>query len=133
MKACDEDTKMRRTAFFLFGLILMLSITTFASSADDGWIPAEDFSIHEETIRMISDALNGLAGVEYVPVANLGEKQGEDGIHHAVLCQARVVVPGAKPKFVVIYVREYASGERELIKIVDFDIGLFAPEENRKP
>ena len=78
MKACDEDTKMRRTAFFLFGLILMLGITTFASSADDGWIPAEDFSIHEETIRMISDALNGLAGVEYVPVAYLGEKQDED-------------------------------------------------------
>ena len=63
-----------------------------------GWAPAEDPTVTEE--------------VETVA-----------GTNQAILCQAQVVSPDARPYFVIVYVYEDLQGNVSLLNIADFDVG----------
>ncbi len=114
---------MKRYLTILLALAF-LRASTFAEPALDGhWIPAEDAAVTEEVARLVRESLNGMVGVDYAPVAFLGSRTDGEATAHAILCQARVVVPDAKPRWVVIYVSEDARGGVELMHIAEFDIG----------
>ena len=114
-------------------VLLALPVRSCAEAASDKkpedepakeavWIPAEDPTVTEEIDSMVQESLNGLVGVSYRPVAYLGACRGEEETQHAVLCQARVVVPGAEPRFVIFYLTESGQGDIKLMKIADFEI-----------
>ncbi len=87
-----------------------------------GWTPAGDPAITEEFRALFDQAMEGLLGVDYVPVAYLGS-QVVAGTNHAILCQAKVVYPGAQPKWTVVYLYEDLTGRAEILSIADFDFG----------
>ena len=87
-----------------------------------GWTPAEDPAITDEVNALLEKALDGLVGVNYVPVAYLGS-QVVAGTNHAILCQATAVVPDAVPAWKILYLYEDLQGNVTVLSIGDLDIG----------
>ena len=122
-------TKRMKIITAILAAFLLLLSGAGANSAEQGqWVPAEDPTVTEETFRLVTEALDGLVGVGYRPVTYLGFRTVEEGTIHAILCQKRIVLPGATPKYVIFYVLEDEQGSVELKKIADFNIGLFYPD-----
>ena len=113
-------------SLMLAALILVsasLMIPALAENAlSGGWTPAEDPTITEEIRALFDQAMAGLMGVDYVPVAYLGS-QIVAGMNHAFLCQATVVYPGAQPRWTVVYLYQDLAGQATVLNIADFDIG----------
>ena len=87
-----------------------------------GWTPAADPAITEEIRALFDQAMEGLLGMNYVPVAYLGS-QVVAGTNHAILCQAAVVYPGAQPAWKIVFLYEDLTGHAEILNIADFDFG----------
>ncbi|MBR3640469.1 MAG: hypothetical protein IKN53_00385 [Oscillibacter sp.] len=87
-----------------------------------GWTPAAEFALTDEKLAVFDKALEGLVGVNYVPVAYLGS-QVVAGTNHCFLAQATAVVPNAEPYYVFVYAYEALDGSVELMNIADFDVG----------
>ena len=87
-----------------------------------GWTPAADPAVTDEVKALVGKALDGLVGVNYVPVAYLGS-QLVAGTNHAILCQAAAVYPDAQTYFVILYLYEDLQGNVTVLNIADFDIG----------
>jgi hypothetical protein len=111
--------------------ILLLASTLFAGSAfaeaaapglSGGWTPAADPAVTEEIRALFDRAMEGLLGVNYVPVAYLGS-QVVAGKNHAILCQATVVYPDAQPAWTIVYLYEDLAGQVTVLNIADFDFG----------
>ena len=62
-------------------------------------VPAE---ITEEIRTLFDDAMKGLVGVGYTPIAVLG-RQGDT---YCILCKAAAVYPGAKPYNALVYIND---------------------------
>lgn len=88
---------------------------------DGGWEAASDPGITDEVRALCEKALNGLVGVNYVPVTYLGS-QVVAGRNHAILCQATTVYPGAKPRWVILYLYEDLDGDVTVTDIRDLNI-----------
>ena len=110
----------------LAALLLVSTLPMVPALADGtlsgGWTPAGDPAITEEIRALFDQAMEGLVGVNYVPVAYLGS-QVVAGTNHAILCQATVVYPGAQPKWTIVYLYEDLTGHVEILSIADFDFG----------
>ena len=87
---------------------------------DGGWGAASDPAITDEVRALFDKALNGLVGVNYVPVAYLG-MQVVAGYNHAILCQAATVYPGAVPRWVIMYLFEDLDGGVTITDIRDLN------------
>jgi len=87
---------------------------------DGGWGTASDPSITDEVRTLFNKALDGLAGVNYVPVTYLG-MQVVAGYNHAVLCQVTTVYPGAEPRWVIVYLFEGLDGSVTITDIRDLN------------
>ena len=87
-----------------------------------GWTPAADPAVTEEISVLMAKGLEGLVGVNYVPITYLGS-QVVAGTNHAILCQATVVYPDAEPYYVIVYPYEDLEGNVSVLNIADFDIG----------
>ncbi len=66
------------------------------------WSLPESTEMTEEVTAVFERAMQGLLGVDYEPIAFLGESEGL----YCVLCRATVVAPGAKPTYALVYVGE---------------------------
>ena len=120
-----EAINMRKLTAILMA-IMMCGLFCAGAFAEDmmmgGWQAAADPAVTEELQAVFDKGLDGLVGVNYVPVAYLGS-QVVAGTNHAFLCQATTVVPDAVPRFVIIYLYEDLSGNVSIMNIADFDIG----------
>ena len=87
-----------------------------------GWQAAADPEVTEDLQAIFDKGLEGLVGVDYVPVVYLGS-QVVAGTNHAFLCQAAVVVPNAVPQWAVVYLYEDLEGNVSILDIEDFDFG----------
>ncbi len=87
-----------------------------------GWTPAADPAVTEEIRALFDQAMEGLLGVNYVPVAYLGS-QIVAGVNHAILCQATVVYPNAQPVWTIVYLYQDLTGRAVILNIAGFDIG----------
>ena len=85
---------------------------------DGDWGMASDPAITDEVKALFDKALNGLVGVNYVPVTYLG-MQVVAGYNHAILCQATTVYPGAVPRWVIMYLFEDLDGNVTITDIRD--------------
>ncbi len=87
---------------------------------DGGWNAASDPAITDEIRVLFDKALDGLVGVNYIPVAYLGS-QVVAGYNHAILCQATIVYPGATPRWVIMYLYEDLNGGVAITDITDLN------------
>ena len=112
----------------LFALLLVVLMLTpvFALAEKTpmagGWAPAAEPEITEELKALFDKGLEGLLGVNYVPVAYLGS-QVVAGTNHCFLCQATVVYPNAESTWVLVYLYESLDGSVSVLTIADFDFG----------
>ena len=89
-----------------------------------GWAHSADPAVTDEQRDVFDKALDGLAGVNYEPIAYLGS-QMVAGTNHCFLCQATVVYPNAEPHYVLLYIYEDLSGSAQIMNSADLDIGSF--------
>ena len=81
-----------------------------------GWRETEDKAVNEETKAVFEKALEGLLGVNYVPVAVIAE-QAVNGTNYAYLAEATVVYPDAETTYVIVTVHAGLDGAAELTDI----------------
>ena len=91
-------------------IVLMFCLGTGTASAE--WDTDVAPEITEEVQALFGKALDGLVGVNYTPIAVLGQK--EDSL--CILCKAVVVYPGAKPYYALVDVGS-TGGKPELLGI----------------
>ena len=107
-------------------MVLMMVAGLACASAEGmlmgGWQAAEDPAVTEELQAVFDKGLEGLVGVNYVPVAYLGS-QVVAGTNHAFLCQATVVYPGAVPAWTIVFLYQDLQGNVSILNIADFDFG----------
>ena len=89
-----------------------------------GWTPVEDAKMTEAQ-NAFDKAMEGLIGVNYVPVALIG-KQLVSGTNYCILCEATVVYPDAKPYYALVYLYQDLQGKAEVTNIVKLDLGDIA-------
>ncbi len=87
---------------------------------DGGWGAASDPTITDGIKTLFDKATEGLLGVNYIPVAYLGS-QIVAGYHHAILCQAKTVYPGAEPRWVIMYIAEDLDGSASITNMTDLN------------
>ena len=123
---------MKKLISIVAAVLMVLTMLCGAALAEEqtkaglgvvgGWTVAEDPTVTEEIQALTDKGVEGLLGVHYVPIAYLGS-QMVGGKNHAVLCQATVVYPDAKPTLVILYLYEDPEGNVQLLNVSDFDIG----------
>lgn len=95
-------------------------IQAWGDQTDGGWEAAPDPAVTDEVRALFDKAMNGLVGVNYVPVAYLGS-QVAAGYNHAILCQATTVYPGATPYWVILYLYEAPDGNVTITDIAELN------------
>ncbi len=100
-KRLQKGKNMKKLTVFV--LILMLLCTPAAASAEaTDWDMSVQTEITEEIQTLFDKAMEGLVGVNYVPVSVLGVRDDT----YCILCKATVVYPGAEPYNALVYVNE---------------------------
>ena len=95
------------------------------------WEAAEDPTLTPERKAIFDKGMEGLLGVDYVPVVYLGS-QVVAGTNHAFLCQGTIVVPNAVPEWMVVYLYEDLQGNVSVLDIGGFDVGAFCFAEGEE-
>ena len=97
--------------------IVNTGVETWISDAMGGWTQAESPVITDELAGLLKEALEGLLGADYSPVALLST-QVVAGMNYCVLCEQTVVYPGAEPEYVFVYMYVDLDGEPQITDIV---------------
>ena len=110
-------------AVILIALLALTAVSAFAEGPMvGGWTHAEDPTVTEERQQLFDKGMEGLLGVNYVPVAYLGS-QVVAGTNHCFLCQGTVVAPDAQPQWKLVYLYQALDGTVTVLSIADFDFG----------
>ena len=105
-------------------MLMALGAVAFAEDSEPEWDASVPTEVTEEVQAAFDQAMEGLLGVNYVPVAVLGQQ----GDVWCVLCKATVVYPNAKPYNALVYVKQTADGA-ELQDICELRLDLQSGEE----
>lgn len=92
-----------------------------AGPLSGGWQVSTGHEMTEELRAIFDKALEGLVGVNYVPIACLGT-QVVAGTNYCFLAQGTVVYPDASPTYMLIYVYKDLSGNAQILNIADLPI-----------
>ncbi len=103
-------------------LALLMALSVAAAAGADGWRVAEDNEVTPERLALFNQAMEGLLGVSYEPIAYLGTQAAEEVIH-CYLCRATVVYPGAEPTLSLVYISEASEGTASLQRIEELPLG----------
>ena len=108
-------------------ILVVLTLTTSAlaltlGGALGGWKHSAEPAVTEEMQAIFDKGLEGLVGVNYVPVAYLGS-QVVAGTNYCFLAQATVGYPGAEPSYKLVYLYEDLEGNVSVLNIADLDLG----------
>ncbi len=95
------------------------------------WEVAADPTVTPERKAIFDKGMEGLLGVDYVPVLYLGS-QVVAGTNHAFLCQATVVAPDAVQEWMVVYLYQDLQGSISVLDIGGFDVGAFCFAEGEE-
>ncbi len=109
-------------ALMLVAVMLTVSCAALGEGLLGGWTPSADPAVTEEIREIFDKGMEGLVGVNYVPVAFLGS-QVVAGTNYAILCQAAVVVPDAQPFYAIVYLYQDLEGNVSILNIAELDIG----------
>ncbi len=82
-----------------------------------GWFQASSAKVSKKLRAQFNDALMGLVGVGYNPVAVLSS-QVVAGMNYCLLCESQVVYPGAPKYYSLVYMYVGFDGTSEITDIV---------------
>ena len=119
---------MKKMMAIILSILMMLTLCACGKEAAPvagGWNAADGASLTDEARAALDKALEGLVGVDYVPVALLAS-QTVSGTNYCILCEACVVYPDAQPYYALVYVCEDLQGKAEITKIANLDLGEIA-------
>ena len=116
---------MKKMISLFLTLVMLCGVCAVAETLMGGWTPSASPEITDDVKAVFDKAMEGLVGVDYVPVAFLGS-QVVAGTNYCLLCQATVVYPDAQPYYVLMYLYQDLSGYVEIMNIADLDLGYFA-------
>ena len=117
---------MKKMTALLLAALLLIPVCALAEGRMlGGWQIAESQEITEEQQALFDRAMEGLVGVNYVPVAYLAS-QVVAGTNHCFLCRATVVYPDAQPTLVLVYIYEALDGHTEVLNIAPLDIAALS-------
>ncbi|MCR5323009.1 MAG: hypothetical protein K6E85_07045 [Lachnospiraceae bacterium] len=85
-----------------------------------GWSQASNVKVTKSIKKAFKKAMNGLVGVDYKPVAVLSQ-QVVAGMNYCILCESKVVYPGAQTGYSLVYIYKGLDGSAELKDIVRLD------------
>ena len=94
---------------------------TIGGAIAGGWANTENPAMTDELRAIFEKALEGMLGVNYIPVACLGT-QVVAGTNYCFLAQATVVYPDAMPKYVQVYVYCDLSGNASVMNVADLPV-----------
>ncbi len=101
--------------------IMNTGVKTWMSDSDTptagGWKQADSPEISDKLGGLLDSAFEGLLGADYSPVALLST-QVVAGMNYCVLCEQKVVYPGAEPEYVFVYLYEDLDGNSQITDIV---------------
>ena len=89
-----------------------------AAGMDGAFSCADSVTVTKELRAIFDKALDGFGGVDYEPVAFLGE-QVAAGTNYSFLCKATVVYPGAEPSYVRMDINEDPEGNVTILSVED--------------
>lgn len=127
---------MKRTLAVLLAVIMLFALGATAFAAEENaeeeadqvqnqeWDESVPTEITEEIQKLFDEAMKGLLGVNYQPIAVLGQK---DDVY-CILCKATVVYPGAKPYNTLVYIK--GTAEKAEIQNI-YELWIDAHSENR--
>ncbi len=108
-------------------------IETKVNNLMGGWSKALDVKVSKTVKKAMNKALEDLVGVDYKPVAVLAQ-QVVAGMNYCVLCESKVVYPGAKTDYSFVYLYKGLDGGAEILDIKKFAKNLkeeiAVPESN---
>ena len=117
---------MKKPILFITILIMLFSFAACGKKNDQpmtgGWTVADSADITDEARGVFEQAMEGLVGVNYEPIAFLGS-QVVSGTNRCFLCEASVVYPGARPYYAVVTVYTDLQGNSSILNIVALDLG----------
>lgn len=93
-------------------------VPVYDSDLEGGWRHREDMNLSKEDIQLFDNALEGLVGVNYSPIAVLAT-QVVAGTNYAYLCEATPAVLDSEPFYAVVVIYEDLSGNTEISDIVE--------------
>lgn len=95
---------MKRFAAMMMALVLLFCVTQSLAEAarDEGWTIPETNEMTEEVTAVFTRAMENFVGVNYDPLAFLGENGGV----YCFFCRATAVYPDAVPYYTLVYVTE---------------------------
>ena len=105
-----------------------------------GWFQASNVKVTKSIKKAFKKAMNGLVGVDYKPVAVLAQ-QVVAGMNYCILCESKVVYPGAQTGYSLVYIYMGLDGSAELKDIVRLndkqeddtaDAGAYIPDHSMK-
>ena len=85
-----------------------------------GWYEPESPALTDELKAVFDKAMEGFAGVGYVPVAMVAQ-QVVAGMNYRFLCEATTVLPGAETDYALVTVYKDLNGNAEITEIVRMD------------
>ena len=94
-----------------------------AAAKPAGWqnVPHEAVALPTEAQTAFDQALQGLVGAQYTPVALMSTRI-DAGTHYCILCQITPVVPNASPTWALVYVYADAKGDAGITNVYDLYI-----------
>ncbi len=95
----------------------------------DDWDCSVDTEMNKELTAVFEDAVDGLLGVNYEPVALLAEQVSDTETEYCFLTRATTVYPDATPYYALVYASVDADGNKQLLDIWDFDIAGYLNSE----
>lgn len=119
---------MKKMMALILALVMVFALAACGrqkAPAVGGWTPVEDAKMTDDAQSAFDKAMEGLIGVNYVPVALIGT-QLVSGTNFCILCEAAVVSPDAKPYYALVYIYRDLQGKAEVTNIVKLDIGDIA-------
>ena len=81
-----------------------------------GWFQSSSAKVSKGLRTALDDALMGLVGVGYTPVAVLSQ-QVVAGMNYCLLCESRIVYPGAPVNYSLVYLYVGLDGKSEITDI----------------
>ncbi len=119
---------MKKMMALILALVMVFALAACGQQkapAVGGWTPVEGAKMTDDAQSAFDKAMEGLIGVNYVPVALIGT-QLVSGTNFCILCEAAVVYPDAKPYYALVYIYRDLQGKAEVTNIVKLDIGDIA-------
>ena len=119
---------MKKLTAIVLAVMLLLSCSALGETLMGGWAVSDSVELTDDLMAVFDKGMEGLLGVDYVPMAYLGS-QVVAGTNHCFLCRSTVVYPGAESVLALVYLYEDLTGEVSILEIIPFDIGEMMVED----